>query len=133
MSLCDGLQSRSLELAEAHGAELNSLKGAIQGLQQQNKEMQAELQLLRGQEQQHLIDLEQAQESISDLRQAAQQTKECHSLMCSAALDSAASCRSDLGPLAEYIAMGLADGFEHKVLGMLMHRPLSEFHYEAER
>ena len=100
MSLCDKLQSRSLELAEAHEAELTRLKAVIQGLRQRSEEMQAELQLLRGGEQQHLIDLEQAQESISDLRQAAQQTEECHSLMCSAALESAASCRSDLGPLA---------------------------------
>ena len=110
LPLCDGLQSRSLELAEAHEAELDGLKGVIQGLQQQREEMQAELQLLRGREQQHLIDLEQAQESMSDLRQAAQQTEECRSLTCSAALDSAASCRLDLGPLAYFTAMGLADG-----------------------
>ncbi len=117
--MCDGLQSRSLQLAEAHEAELSSLKGVIQGLCQQNEEMQAELQLLRGREQQHLIDLEQAQDSMSDLGQAAQQTEECHSLMCSAALESAASCRSDFGPLAWFTTMGLTN--EHRVLSMLMH------------
>ena len=87
------LQSSKVEPIEDHAAELDSLQGVVEGLQSHSQELQAELQVLRGREQQHMVDLEQAHDCISDLRQAAQQAGDNHGASCSAALERAVSCR----------------------------------------
>ena len=87
------LQSSKAELAEGHEAEVGSLTRVIEGLRCRGEELQAELAVLRGREQQHLGDLQQAQERIADLRLAAQQAEQSQASLCSAALEQAASCR----------------------------------------
>lgn len=78
---------------EAHQAELASLQSIMQDLRQQIEWLQSELHSSKEREEQHLIDIEKAHGSISDLRQAAQQAAECQSAQCQAALQMASSCR----------------------------------------
>ena len=89
----DRLQSGKVELAEGHEIEVDSLNRVIKGLRCHSEELQAELKVLRGREQQHLLGLEQAHESMLDLRQAAQQAEQSQASWCSAALEQAVSCR----------------------------------------
>lgn len=72
---------------------MESLHRVIQELRQQNKEAQAQIRSLRQDEEQHIIDLDQAHESISDLRQAAQHLEERHTALCETASAEASSCR----------------------------------------
>ena len=89
----DCLQSREVEYTQDRAAELDSLKSVIEGLKSHSEELEAELQVLRDREQQHLVDLEQAHATILDLRQAAQQAAESQAVSSSAALEQAVSCR----------------------------------------
>ena len=72
---------------------MDGLQKVIEGLRCQSGELQAELQVLRRREQQHLVDLEQAHAGMSELRQAAQQAGASQAASCGNVLEQAVSCR----------------------------------------